>query len=100
MLGAKRKSLAGLSSSSAQPHQGFIFACDLIQGTPPGMRSRAARLVGAKSALLARVDAFGQDPTGQTGTRFKVSASANDDLQRSSHSSKVMCVLQLGLLRV
>ncbi|KAK9797074.1 hypothetical protein WJX73_003006 [Symbiochloris irregularis] len=71
VLGAKRKSLAGLSSSSAQPHQGFIFACDLIQGTPPGLRARAARLVGAKSALLARVDAFGQDPSGQTGTRFK-----------------------------
>ena len=74
VLGAKRKTLAGFSSTSVQPHQGFITSCDIIQQTPPGLRTRAARLVGAKAALLARVDAFGQDPSGQTGSQFKVHA--------------------------
>ncbi len=60
MLGAKRKTLAGFSSTTAQPHQGFIFASDIIQQTPPSLRSKAARLVGAKCTLLARVDAYGQ----------------------------------------
>lgn len=36
VLGAKRKNLAGYSSSTVQPHQGFIYGCALIQQTPPG----------------------------------------------------------------
>ena len=38
----------------------FIFQCDIIQGTPPALRKKAARLVGAKTTLLARMDAYGQ----------------------------------------
>jgi len=60
VLGAKRKNLAGFSSTTAQPHQGFIFGSDIIQQTPPSLRSKAARLVGAKCTLLARIDAYGQ----------------------------------------
>ena len=60
MLGAKRRNLAGFSSTAAQPHQGFIFASDIIQETPPSLRGKAARLVGAKCTLLARIDAYGQ----------------------------------------
>jgi hypothetical protein len=60
VLGAKRKTLAGFSSTAAQPHQGFIFASDIVQQTPPGLRTKAARLVGAKCTLLARIDAYGQ----------------------------------------
>ena len=33
---------------------------DIIQQTPPSLRSKAARLVGAKCTLLARIDAYGQ----------------------------------------
>lgn len=64
VLGAKRKHLAGLSSSSANPHQGFIFTSAVVQNTPPPLRIKAARLAAAKTALLARVDAYGQDPSG------------------------------------
>jgi U4/U6 small nuclear ribonucleoprotein PRP31 len=71
VLGAKRKNLAGLSSSSAQPHQGFIYQSPLIQSTPPALRSKAARMVGAKCTLMARVDAYGQDPAGAVGQKFR-----------------------------
>jgi len=71
VLGAKRKNLAGLSSSSAAPHQGFIYQSPLIQSTPPALRSKAARMVGAKCTLMARVDAYGQDPAGATGQKFR-----------------------------
>lgn len=64
MLGAKRRHLAGLSSTAAAPHQGFIFGSAVVQSTPPPLRTKAARLVAAKTALLARVDAYGQDPSG------------------------------------
>ena len=71
VLGAKKRNLAGFSSRAAQPHQGFVFNCDLIQQTPPGLRSNAARLVGAKCTLLARMDAHGKDPTGAPGRAMR-----------------------------
>ena len=75
MLGAKRKTLAGFSTATAQPHQGFIFNSDVIQQTPPGLRGKASRMVGAKCTLLARMDAYGQDPSGQAGEAMKVEGS-------------------------
>ncbi|KAL0030988.1 hypothetical protein WJX79_007092 [Trebouxia sp. C0005] len=71
VLGAKRKTLAGFSTATAQPHQGFIFNSDVIQQTPPGLRGKASRMVGAKCTLLARMDAYGQDPSGLAGEAMK-----------------------------
>lgn len=71
VLGAKRKTLTGFSSKTVQPHQGFIYASDLVQNTPPALRSKAARLVAAKCTLLARVDAHGNDRTGATGRAMR-----------------------------
>lgn len=71
VLGANRKTLAGFSTASVQPHQGFIFACEIMKNTPPGLRGKCARMVGAKCTLMARVDAYGQDATGTTGREFK-----------------------------
>lgn len=72
VLGAKRKTLAGFSTATTQPHQGFIYNSDVIQQTPPGLRGKASRMVGAKCTLLARMDAYGQDPSGQAGEAMKV----------------------------
>lgn len=71
VLGAKRRTLAGFSSKTAQPHQGFVFQCDLVQQTPPGLRPRAVRLVAAKCTLLARMDAHGSDPSGTLGRTMR-----------------------------
>ncbi|KXZ56164.1 hypothetical protein GPECTOR_1g140 [Gonium pectorale] len=71
VLGAKRKTLAGFSSTTAQPHQGFISGCAIMAQTPPSLRSKAARLIAAKSTLLARKDAYGEDPTGNYGSEMR-----------------------------
>ncbi|KAG2497858.1 hypothetical protein HYH03_004124 [Edaphochlamys debaryana] len=71
VLGAKRKTLAGFSSTTAQPHQGFIFGCSIMGTTPPSLRGKAARLIAAKSTLLARKDAYGEDPTGAYGSNMR-----------------------------
>lgn len=42
------------------------------QGTPPAYKKKASRLVGGKCTLLARIDAYGQDPTGAAGANMKV----------------------------
>ena len=69
MLGAKRKTLAGFSTAAAvragDLHAGFVYASELVQQTPPALRQRAVRLVGGKCTLMARVDAFGEDPAGR-----------------------------------
>lgn len=72
VLGAKKKTLAGFSTATARPHQGFIWNSEVIQQTPPAFRNKASRLVGAKCTLLARMDAYGQDPSGQAGDAMKV----------------------------
>ena len=77
MLGAKRKILSGYSSASAGLHQGFIYASDIIQNCPEEYRGKAARVVGAKCTLLARIDAYGTDPSGAQGAQMKVRLSAN-----------------------
>lgn len=65
VLGSKRKTLAGYSSANINTHHGFIYGCSLVQTTPPGLRLKAARLAASKCSLLARVDAYGQDPSGE-----------------------------------
>lgn len=101
VLGAKRKNLAGFSSTTAQPHQGFIFASDIIQQTPPSLRPKAARLVGAKCTLLARVDAFGQVGCQRAARRgYARGARAPACLacrQRGSFASLLLCAAALQL---
>jgi U4/U6 small nuclear ribonucleoprotein PRP31 len=65
VLGSKRKTLAGYSSANINSHHGFIYGCSLVQTTPPALRLKAARLAASKCTLLARVDAYGQDPSGE-----------------------------------
>ena len=71
VLGAKKKHLAGFSSSTNQQHQGFIAASPLVIQTPPYLRNKACRLLGGKCALLARIDAYGKDPSGSEGKSMK-----------------------------
>lgn len=75
VLGAKRKTLAGFSSAAAvragELHAGFVFYCDIVQQTPPAYRVRASKLVAGKCTLMARVDAFGEDPAGEAGQAMK-----------------------------
>ncbi|EFJ20298.1 hypothetical protein SELMODRAFT_150610 [Selaginella moellendorffii] len=71
ILGVKKKNSAGFSSATLNPHTGFIFHSEIVQGSPPSLRTRAARLVSGKSTLAARVDATMGDRLGQTGRAFR-----------------------------
>lgn len=72
VLGAKKKHLAGFSARTAQQtgdlHAGYLFNIQLIQHeVPPTLRKKALRMVAGKVALMARKDAFGEDPEGSSG---------------------------------
>ena len=75
VLGAKRKATNGFSTATAvragDMHAGFIFGCDIIQQTPPALRTKACRLIGSKCTLMARMDAFGEDPAGHAGQEMR-----------------------------
>ena len=66
-LGSTRKHLAGFSSAIHRSHVGFLEQTEIYQSTPPSLRNKVCRSLGAKACLAARVDALRSDPTGGTG---------------------------------
>jgi len=70
LLGAQKKTLSGFSSTSILPHTGFIYFSELVQGVPPHLRRKAARLVSAKCCLAARIDSFHENLDGSAGRKF------------------------------
>lgn len=82
VIGATRRSnLAGLSLAMAQPHAGFISDCDLVLKRPPEMRVKAQRLVAAKVALAARIDATSakSNANGESGQKMRAEIEAKLD---------------------
>ncbi len=76
VIGAKRKNLAGFSTKSSNTGSiyGFVYDSALVQETPPSLRTKAAKLVGSKCSLLARVDAHGNHKNGSIGVSTKEEA--------------------------
>ncbi|XP_072970539.1 U4/U6 small nuclear ribonucleoprotein Prp31 homolog [Typha angustifolia] len=71
LLGAKRKNLAGFSTATSQFRVGYLEQAEIFQSTPPSLRTRACRLLAAKSTLAARVDSTRGDPTGKMGRNLR-----------------------------
>ncbi|OAY65833.1 U4/U6 small nuclear ribonucleoprotein Prp31 homolog [Ananas comosus] len=71
LLGAKKKNLAGFSTATSQFRVGYLEQTEIFQSTPPSLRTRACRLLAAKSTLAARVDSTRGDPTGKTGRNLR-----------------------------
>jgi len=71
VLGSKKKTLSGFSTTSVMPHTGFIFYTDIVQNTPPDLRRKAAHLVANKCTIAARVDACHASPDGSQGRIFR-----------------------------
>jgi len=69
VIGAKRKHLAGFSTKASNTGSvyGFVYDSALVQETPPSVRAKAAKLIGSKCSLLARVDAHGNHKNGSIG---------------------------------
>lgn len=65
ILGKKQKQLSGFSRTTQDLHSGIIVQTTAIQQTPPALRQRAMRLLAGKVSLAARIDAFGEDPSGK-----------------------------------
>merc|ERR1712113_223251 len=71
VLGAKKKNIVRHNNSSTLPYQNFISSCEIIQQTPPAWKKKALKLIAAKSSLLSKIDAYGQDPKGNIGRTYR-----------------------------
>jgi len=71
ILGSKKKSLGGMSTTSQVTHAGFIQGADLVQNTPPGQRPKIMRMVAGKVTLAARVDSYQDKQSGSVGQRLR-----------------------------
>lgn len=71
LIGKQKKTMIGMAQTSMLPHTGFIYYCDLVQETPPDLRSKAARIISAKATLAARVDSMHGSPNGAHGLAFR-----------------------------
>ena len=71
VIGVKRKTLGGFSSTSTLNHFGVVAACPLVSAAPNELKLKAVRLVSAKCALAARCDCFQEDASGGTGRRLR-----------------------------
>lgn len=78
VIGAKRKNLAGFSTKASNTGSiyGFVYDAALVQESPPSIRAKAAKLVGSKCSLLARVDAHGNHKNGSIGVSNREEAAA------------------------
>jgi len=71
ILGSRKKALGGMSTTSQVAHAGFIQGADLVQNTPPALRSKITRLVAGKCTLAARVDCYKDKGGGSIGQSFR-----------------------------
>jgi len=66
VLGAQKK-LIGAMVSQIDPHFGVLQNCQLVRDTPRSLKQRAMRMVAAKVAITARVDAHQKNLSSQFG---------------------------------
>jgi U4/U6 small nuclear ribonucleoprotein PRP31 len=68
-LGSKKKHASGYKHFVIPNEYGIVYRSDIIQQTPAPWKMKALKLISAKCALLSRIDAHNQDPTGNEGLK-------------------------------
>jgi len=73
VLGQAQTQLSGFSQAATVKHSGLIFECELVQSTPPHLRTKLCRVIGGKVALAVRADSCGAlaDRSGELGSKLR-----------------------------
>ncbi|KAJ4830794.1 U4/U6-U5 snRNP complex subunit prp31 [Turnera subulata] len=71
LLGARRNNLEGFSAATTQTRLGYLEQTEIVRIPPPCYTTRACRVLASKSALAARLDLSGGDPSGNTGRELR-----------------------------
>lgn len=70
VLGARKKMLDGFARTSADMHQGLLAFTEVVLQAPRQLRQRAVKVLAGRAAICARVDAFNEDASGETGGKY------------------------------
>ncbi|KAK3190229.1 hypothetical protein Dsin_029790 [Dipteronia sinensis] len=71
LLGAKKTDRVWFSNTTSRFCNGYLERTEAFQATPSYLRSRACRLLAAKSTLAVRVDSARGDPSGSAGRALR-----------------------------
>ena len=77
------------ATAGSNPHVGFIFHSDFVQGVPPSLRTRAFRVLSGKATLMARVDASRSSPLGEAGRDMLAQLQAKGDKWQEAAPARV-----------
>lgn len=76
LLGAPKRNLGGFSTAQSKRFmQGYICDAEVVQKTPPSMRSKVIRVLGPKTTVAARIDSNAGDKSGSIGKKLKAEIS-------------------------
>jgi len=73
ILGAEKALFRTLKTGSNPPKHGILFQHPIIHSAPKWQRGKMARAIAAKTAIAARLDVYGQDPTANKNLSDKLS---------------------------
>jgi len=71
ILGAEKALFRALKTKKDTPKYGLIYHANLVGQASSKMKGKAARMLAAKSALAARVDALGEETSVALGTEHR-----------------------------
>lgn len=95
VMGRSKASANGMSRTSVKAHNGIIHEAEIVRAAPPALRQKTAKVLAAKVALAARIDAFRSDVSGSTGQA--VADSIRDKIAKWAAPPEVKAVKPLPI---
>jgi U4/U6 small nuclear ribonucleoprotein PRP31 len=95
VMGRSKASANGMSRTTVKAHNGIIHEAQIVRSAPPMLRQKTARVLAAKVALAARIDAFRSDSSGASGAA--VAESIRNKIQQWAAPPEVKAVKPLPI---
>jgi U4/U6 small nuclear ribonucleoprotein PRP31 len=89
VVGNNRKTNTGFSSAHIDRHAGYVFYSEPVVSAPQDLRKKLVKIISAKAALAARIDASHRSPNGEDGQRMRDEIDAKIEKMQEAPSLKV-----------
>lgn len=92
-IGNNKKTNTGFSTAHMDRHSGFIALAEPVLAAPSDLRKKMIKIVSAKAALAARIDASQHSPRGEEGQKMRDEIDAKIEKLQEAPSLKVVKAL-------
>ncbi|KAI8988163.1 hypothetical protein BDF20DRAFT_854223 [Mycotypha africana] len=93
VIGNNKKTNTGFSSAQVDRHAGYVLYSEPVLTAPSDLRKKLVKIVSAKAALAARIDASHQSPDGSAGRKMRDEIDAKIEKLQEAPSLKVVKAL-------